>query len=609
MIVKLRFYKTRLARASLPEIILRFRRIALQLHVARLVRKGRLPCSVPRLSPAMLTSFALPALRGSVDGDLVEDIMAGKRFTLNADPEAISLFEEARRFATADQIRLFQQASVDIRTVWEPARLQHLTVLFAWLQREKGAEAPGIKEFSRNEVLAWLQGNPFLYGPHYLSAMECALRIPVFCYALKLLDNLEAQEYSQLLEGVYLHAWWIVNNLSLHSSLGNHTVSEAVGLVFAGTLFRETACGRKWLQQGLSLLDQEFAHQILADGGPVEQSFSYHRLVLDLYWLAIEVLEKNGIRQCDDFRAGLAQGEKFLAAFGGVTGDTPAIGDCDDGHALGPGIHPHRIVPPAARQSFLEFAASGYTVFKLPGDGLLTFDHGPLGMAPLYNHGHADALSVTLSLAGLELLVDPGTYRYNGEAAYRRYFKSTAAHNTVTVDGRDQAVQETGFVWSHPFACRVLRREQHGEGYLLEAEHDGYRRLREPVLHRRALLYDARGFLMLKDSFSGAGHHEFALHFHLHPDAAVSRESGWCCISREGSRIRLKLLGGDDFELVQGQEAPIIGWYSPRYGIKRPSCVLRSTRQNGCDTAEFRTLIALEGCPESLVMEALGGTL
>ena len=66
------------------------------------------------------------------------------------------------------------------------------------------------------------------------------------------------------------------------------------------------------------------------------------------------------------------------------------------------------------------------------------------GMPPLYNHGHADALSITLSVGGKETLVDPGTYRYNGEPEFRKYFKGTRAHNTVTIDGLDQAVQETG---------------------------------------------------------------------------------------------------------------------------------------------------------------------
>ena len=80
------------------------------------------------------------------------------------------------------------------------------------------------------------------------------------------------------------------------------------------------------------------------------------------------------------------------------------------------------------------FKDSGYTIIKIINNFTFTFDHGPLGMAPLYNHGHADALSITLSKDDRPILIDPGTYRYNGVPEWRRYFKGTRAHNTVTID-------------------------------------------------------------------------------------------------------------------------------------------------------------------------------
>ncbi|HBO69308.1 MAG TPA: heparinase, partial [Deltaproteobacteria bacterium] len=208
-----------------------------------------------------------------------------------------------------------------------------------------------------------------------------------------------------------------------------------------------------------------------------------------------------------------------------------------------------------------------------------------------------------------ELLVDPGTYRYNGEPSWRRYFKSTSAHNTVTVDGLDQAVQETGFIWSNPFGCRVLRRAEVEAGYLVEAEHDGYRRLPEPVLHRRALLHAAPGVLVVRDSFSGAGEHDFALHFHLHPDAAVSREDGWWYISRGERRIWLTLLDGCHLELLQGELDPLLGWYAPAYGSKVPAGVLRCRKRGACRSVSFRTVIGWGAAPDNAWLDALGGAL
>ena len=98
----------------------------------------------------------------------------------------------------------------------------------------------------------------------------------------------------------------------------------------------------------------------------------------------------------------------------------------------------------------------------------------PLGMAPFYNHGHADALSITLSKNGKPFIVDPGTYRYNGVPRWRRYFKGTRAHNTVTIDDQDQAIQETSFIWSHPYEARLTAYQEENGDIFYHAVHDGY---------------------------------------------------------------------------------------------------------------------------------------
>lgn len=601
------FLLSRLKHASLPELAYRVRQSARSARVRRALARGHIPFPMPQTDPRAVLELVLPTIQPAVSRGTVEEILAGGRFTLHSDEVTLARWE--RELAAGR--RQGEAAGADLRAVWEPARLQHVTLLLAYLAQQHDRDSLSrIEEFARDELLHWLDLNPFLSGPNYRSAMECGLRIPVFFYALKVLANLTPADFSRLSAAVYSQAWWIERNLSLYSSLGNHTVCECVGLVFAGAMFRHTRQGRLWLARGTALLRQELARQVLEDGGPLEQSLSYHRFVLDLYWLTMEFLEKNRLHDASDWKPRLIKGDEFLAAFSDATGCFPALGDCDDGQALAPGLFPRR--EPAGPQAPGQraFPAAGYTLITGAQGLRVTFDHGPLGMPPLHNHGHADALSLTLSLAGEELLVDPGTYRYNGAPAWRRYFKGTAAHNTVTVDGLDQAVQETGFIWSSPFHCRVLRREQTEAGYLVEAEHDGYRRLPEPVRHRRALLYAAPGALVLRDSFAGSGEHDFALHFHLHPDTLVTREEGWWCLSRERSRIRLRLVQGDDFELLPGGgEEPPLGWHSPAYGIKRPAPLLRCRKRGGCAEISFRTVITLDDDPDRDWSAALGGAL
>ena len=79
------------------------------------------------------------------------------------------------------------------------------------------------------------------------------------------------------------------------------------------------------------MLAQELPHQVLPDGGPVEQSFAYHRFVLDLYWLAADFLERNELHACAGWKPRLLLGEAFLEACEIAPGVLPAIGDSDDG--------------------------------------------------------------------------------------------------------------------------------------------------------------------------------------------------------------------------------------------------------------------------------------
>ena len=569
------FLISRLRHASLPELCCRARQVARAARIRRAARRGRLPFPVPDTRPEAILSLALPAFEPAVDPLAVEAVLSGKRFAFAG---------AGLRPETADE--------EDIRAVWEPARLQHLTLIFARLSTlQQGEEADRLARFARAELLAWLDGNPFPTGPHYRSAMECGLRIPVFFYALRLLDNLDAREFARISAAVWTHALWTEANLSLYSSLGNHTVCEAVGLVFAGAVFRDSPRGRRWLARGTGLLDRELTRQVLEDGGALEQSLSYHRFVLDLYWLTADFLGKNALHDTSGWKTRLRLGEEFLAAFSDDRGGYPLIGDSDDGHALAPGLFPARELPDSPRQGCRTFPAAGYTVLNAGGDARITFDHGPLGMPPLNNHGHADALSITLSVAGEALLVDPGTYRYNGVPLWRRYFKGTAAHNTVAVDALDQAVQQTGFIWSSPYGCQLLQAKETPLGYLVDAEHDGYRRLKEPVLHRRALLLAASDVLVVSDSFSGTGEHEFALHFHLHPQAVVTREKQCWSVARGKSRIWIRLFGEADLELLHGGEDSPLGWYAPSYGVRVPAYVLGCRKRGACRSVSFRTVI------------------
>ncbi len=580
---------SRLKSTSPSELVYRACHVLDILRLRWCVKKGRFPFTLPVTDAECYRNLKPPTLHGAFDTLVVSEILAGKIFSLNTHADSIRKYEETFRSSFVADIPVSIDA-IDIRTVWELARLQHVTILLAATSNHANVlYREQIRKFVSSELLRWIRDNPFPDGPHYKSAMECGLRIPVFFYGLKNDD----EDKNLFLNAMYAHAWWISRRLSLYSSLGNHTIAESVGLIFGGAVFRSIREGRAWLDKGLELLRQELTHQILDDGGPAEQSFNYHRFVLDLYWLAIDFLEKNNLHDCSDMKPRLLLGEEFLNALACSGGKIPAIGDSDDSHAIAPGVTPKRIKHQGNRNAIQSFPYSGYTVVRTATGGCLIFDHGPLGMAPLYNHGHADALSIIVYKDGVEMLVDPGTYRYNGEPEFRRYFKGTRAHNTVTVDGFDQAVQETGFVWRRPCRAELMRREETAGTLILEARHDGYRRLKDPVEHRRVIAFFGGAHFVIRDTFSGAGVHDFELNYHLHPDIAAKRQNDWWHVERGKAVILIRLLKGPDFTSVAGQEEPPFGWFSPAYGVKVKSDVLSCRKRGPAAETSFLTAISL----------------
>jgi len=242
---------------------------------------------------------------------------------------------------------------------------------------------------------------------------------------------------------------------------------------------------------------------------------------------------------------------------------------------------------------YKNFPESGYTIFRTP-EILFTFDHGPLGMAPLFNHGHADALSITLSVNGDLMIVDPGTYAYNGVSEFRKYFKGTRAHNTVTIDKEDQAMQETGFIWRYPYTACLSGFSRLDEGLIIEGTHNGYERLKDPVTHIRKIFFSGGDFFLIKDSFRGNGLHDFELNYHLHPHSMTTEQAdGWWLVTHKNTRVYLRLLDGSGFNYREGNDNPLLGWYSPSYGVRVKSGVLSHNKRGHSNDVLFVTAMCL----------------
>ncbi len=532
----------------------------------------------------------LPALdwdRGGLD-TVADDLLQGRTPALgfpwqwSAEP---GLWHRApdtgatwpRRFFAAVPVREGNPYG-DARVVWEPARLQWLVGLGLLAGAGDGATARRAGALLEDALGSWLADNPPLCGVHYVSAMECALRLIAVCHALDLARGRLSrpdESWSAALRLTASHAAFVERRLSLHSSTGNHTIAEAAGLVYAGVLFPELSQAGRWRRTGLAVLAREAGRQILADGGGLEQAFCYTLFLTDLCGLVAALLRHHGETPPAEVAAAFERGRQFLASLVGGYGKLPAIGDGDDGHALSPflrlALERPAQLPDA---SITTFPVAGYSLLRFGGEAgqTLLFDHGPLGMPPLFGHGHADALSLVLQQGGRELLTDPGTYTYSGAPSWRRYFRSTAAHNTVSVDGEDQAVQQTAFMWSAPYHCELVRAEQSAGVLRILARHDGYRRL-GGIIHWRGVALHRPGWLLVWDFLEGRGRH----HLRLHWQVAVAVDRADRGFRLAGAHM-LEIEGGETIDCLAGSEDRPGGWRSVRYGCKEAINTLVASR-------------------------------
>jgi hypothetical protein len=208
-------------------------------------------------------------------------------------------------------------------------------------------------------------------------------------------------------------------------------------------------------------------------------------------------------------------------------------------------------------------------------------DGGPHGYLKTAAHAHADSLSVELRYGGVDILADAGTYCYHGDPAWRAYFRSTLAHNTIELDGQNQSADGGPFFWLRHARCRELDAQDIGDAADWTAEHDGYFVLDKPTVHRRCVRLDrASRTVDIVDEVDADGH-DLRMAIHLGPEVAAelavtSAILTWRASEAAGA-ARLELPAPLRWSLHRGETDPILGWYSAGLGRRAPAFTLLGT--------------------------------
>lgn len=450
----------------------------------------------------------------------------------------------------------------DHKVTWEVNRHQWLIMLGqAWTLT---GDSRYVTTASRL-LTEWLDANPPKRGINWCSALELAFRVQSWIHGLRLFDaaaELGAPLRERLVTSAAVQIDHVERNISTWFSPNTHLTGEALAMLATGCAWPALPMAAHWRERGWAILCKELTRQFRPDGVYFEQSAWYQSYSVDFYVLGVAWARQSGLAVPSVMLPTIARATRALRTVTHPDGTIARLGDDDGGRTLPLTTAPFgdmtdslwraaallgdpELAPPSglgrsallwlegaeafdrsggwqagpeARRS-AAFRDGGWVSLTDPAatgerDHWLTVDVGPHG-ALSHAHAHADALTFDLSVHGVPVLVDPGTGAYVGAA--RRRYRSTAVHNTVTVDGTDSSEQGTSFNWRTATDTHLQGFGSARGASWVAAYHDGYHRLADPVRHLRTILRLDRHYWLMFDTLETAGSHQMSMSFQFSP--------------------------------------------------------------------------------------------
>jgi Heparinase II/III-like protein/Heparinase II/III N-terminus len=504
----------------------------------------------------------------------------------------------------------------DKKVIWELNRHQHFFTLGLafWLTGDERYTDTFVRHLD-----SWMDQNPSGIGVNWASSLEVSFRAMSWIWAIQFFrqsEHFSAEMLLRVAKYLYLHGRHIEKYLSKYYSPNTHLTGEALGLYYIGTQLPFLADAAGWRVLGEQILFGEITRQVFPDGVYFEQSTWYQRYTVDFYeqFVVLRSLNDAAIEgaPATALERRLEAALEFMMHVTRPDGTTPAIGDVDGGRALpltaaapndfrgtlaagaailargdmkyvagpsneeifwlfGPdGMQARRLVEhKEPENTSAAFPSGGYYTMRdgwLETDKFLVIDCGPVG-ALSGGHGHADTLSIDVSIKGRPMLIDPGTYSYHESREMRDHFRSTAAHNTLTLDGHPSSVPGSTFNWQTRAAAAAHVWVDDQRFSYFEGSHDGFEQLENPARHERGVLFLKNDYIVIRDMVRAKGEHTATLNYHFPAGHEISVDTNEMSIGDHGSKM---ILVGDGGELHIAESAT-----SLTYGVKADALHLK----------------------------------
>jgi len=372
----------------------------------------------------------------------------------------------------------------------------------------------------------------------------------------------------------------------------------------------------RWYRYSAKRIPQEITLQFLADGVNIEKSIPYHRLVTELFMIGIMVLDRDGTALPRASSERLHKACCYTEAYTRPDGLTPNVGDNDDARALlfdpmvlrdhgmlrslgavyfdDPSLlrPPDKITATALwlmgdaglrrwkNMKSIEYNNPDVRYFEHGGiaivhksDNFVWMDVGEVGLLGRGGHGHNDLLSIELMLQGVLLVVDPGSYVYTANPEARNLFRSTSYHNSLRIDNQELAQMSGLWTIENQAIPRDVTVREEDRRVVIQAAHDGYLRLSDPVRHTRTLEMDmARETVMCDDHVDGQNWHQVERFVHVAPSVEIDLDASGAILAAGARHWRM-----DWDEMTTARIDS--GWVSPGYGRRESASILVLTTE------------------------------
>lgn len=476
----------------------------------------------------------------------------------------------------------------DKKIIWELNRHQYFQTLGQayWLT--------GDERYARvfaTHIEAWMDANPPKLGINWASSLEVAFRSISWLWAFyffKSSPSLTPEVFKRAWKFLYLGARHLESYLSTYFSPNTHLTGEALGLFYIGTLLPEFKEAKRWQELGCRILVEQIPIHVQRDGVYFEQASYYHRYTTDFYLHLLLLARANELALPPAVDEALVSLLDHLMYITRPDGTSPLVGDDDGGRlamldvraandfrgTLATGAlafdrgdykfvageaaeellwltgvdgldHYDALVATEPSKTSVPFSDGGYFVMRdgwTPESNYLLFDCGPHG-ALSCGHAHADALAIDVAANGRTVLVDPGTYTYTGSKELRDWFRSSQAHNTVTLNDQSSSIPAGPFSWQTKSTCRLRKWISEERFDFVSGERDG--------LLERSILFLKGNYWIVRDKMLSVNDHRGDIWFHFDSSA------------RSGLSI---LSFGRDGRWVEEDR-----WISHCYGQKEPA--------------------------------------